>query len=65
MKRAPNHSELVDFDIENEKEIPVTMDFADTLSDEDENEEIEKMQFQNAYTSTKNYLYYSNNLFDI
>ena len=40
MKRTPNHAELVDVDIENEKGIPVSMDFADTSSDEDKNEEI-------------------------
>ena len=44
LKRAPNHSELVDVDIESGKEIPVTMDFADTSSDEDENEEIQTEQ---------------------
>ena len=41
MKRAPNRSELADVDIENEKEIPVTMDFADSSSEEDQNEKIQ------------------------
>ena len=30
MKRSPNHSELVDVDLENKKEVPVTMGFVDT-----------------------------------
>ena len=30
LKRSPNHSELVDVDLENKKEVPVTMGFVDT-----------------------------------
>ena len=44
LKGPPNHSELVDVDTENEKEILVTIDFADTSSDQDENEEIQAEQ---------------------
>ena len=69
LKRAPNHSELVDVDIENEKEIPVTMDFADTSSNEDENEEIQTEQrrynFRTRTPAQRNYLYYCSNLFDM
>ena len=69
LKRAPNHSELVDVDIENEKEVPVTMDFAETSSDKDENEEIQTEQrrynFRTRTPAQRNYLYYCSNLFDI
>ena len=57
-KRSPNHSELVDVDLENKKEVPVTMGFADTSSDEDENEEM-------CTPAKRSYFYYCSYLFDI
>ena len=69
LKRAPNHSELVNVDVENEKEISVTMDIADTSSDEDENKEIQteqtKYNFREQTPAQRNYFYYCSNLFDI
>ena len=44
MKRDRNHSELMHIDIEDEEKLPVTIDFANTSSDEDENEEIQAEQ---------------------
>ena len=43
-KRARNHSEFVDVDIEDKKGLTVTKDFADTSFDEDENEEMQAEQ---------------------
>ena len=69
LKKAPNHSELVNVNIKNRKEIPETMDFADTSSDEDKNEEIQTEQrrynFRTRTPAQRNYLYYCSNLFDI
>ena len=66
LKRAPNDSNV---DIENKKEILVTMVFADTLSDEDENEEIRAEQrrynFRIRTRAQRNYFFYCSNLFDI
>ena len=58
LKRSPNHSELVDVDLENKKEVPVTMGFVDTSSDEDENEEM-------CLPAKRSYFYYCSYLFDI
>ena len=45
------------------------MDFADTSSDEDENEEIQaeqrRLNFRTCTPVQRNYLYYCSNLFDI
>ena len=69
LKRAPNHSELVDVDIENEKEMPVTMGFADISSDEDDSEEMQTEQrrynFRTRTPAQRNYFCYCSNLFDI